>query len=85
VTQAGPIEQAVTIALAATLPTVVDALAAMGGPRAYSVEQIAERLDVSRQTIYRLIRNGDLAAVPHLTPIRIAASTLDDFLRARDD
>jgi len=72
------IERAVGNALAAA----VERVAATSGPRAYSVEQVANLLGVSRRTVYRLISDGKLPAVPHLTPLRIAASTLDDFLRA---
>jgi len=75
------IEQALADALAHSLPDVVDRLAATAGPRAYSVEQVADRLDVSVQTVYRLIAAGHLATVPHLKPARVAASALDDFLR----
>jgi excisionase family DNA binding protein len=78
------IERAVADALTATLPGVVDRLAELGGPRAYSVAQVAQRLHVSTQTVYRLVRAGTLATVPHLSPPRIAASTLEDFMRGRN-
>lgn len=74
------IERAVADALSNTLPGVVDRLAIIGGPRAYSVHEVAVRLDVSDQTVYRLIQAGRLPVVPHLNPQRIAASALDTFL-----
>lgn len=83
---AGPtdaIEAALAEALEAALPAVVDKLAAVGGPRAYSVHEVAERLAVSDQTVYNLIRSGRLAKVPHLDPVRVAASTLADFISGK--
>jgi excisionase family DNA binding protein len=83
---AGPLdalEQAVAEALANTLPAVVDRLAAQAGPRAYSVAQVAERLDLSETTIRKLIRDGHLRTVPHLNPQRIAATALDEFLSTK--
>lgn len=76
------IEQAVTEALTNTLPAVIDQLAVAGGPRAYTVDQVAHRLSVSRQSVYRLIRAGRIVPVPYLHPVRIAARTLEDFLAA---
>jgi hypothetical protein len=75
------IEQAVTDALVSALPLALDRLVELGGPRAYSVAGVADRLEVSEPTVRRLIRAGTLATVPHLSPPRVAASTLDDFLR----
>jgi excisionase family DNA binding protein len=77
------IERAVADALVNTLPGVVDRLAALAGPHAYSVTHVAERLSVSEQTVYRLIRDGHLTAVPHLKPVRIAASVVDEFLAGK--
>jgi excisionase family DNA binding protein len=76
-------ERMVADALADALPAVVDRLIATSGPRAYTVHQVAERLEVSEQTVYRLIRAGDLAAVPHLSPVRVAATELTEFLAGR--
>jgi excisionase family DNA binding protein len=84
---AGPldaIERALADALSTALPGVVDQLARVGGPRAYSVAQVAERLEVSEQTVYRLIQAGHLPTVPHLNPQRIAASALEQFLSRKD-
>jgi excisionase family DNA binding protein len=77
------LEQALADALAHTLPGVVDRLAGLAGPRAYSVAQVAERLDVSDKTVYRLIGAGHLPTVPHLNPARIAAVALDEFLAGK--
>ncbi len=79
----GLLERAVADALAAALPAAVDRIAAQTGPRAYSVAQVAERLGLSHQTIYKLIRDGHLPTVPHLNPQRVAARALDEFLAGR--
>lgn len=83
---AGPldaIEQAMAEALSNALPGVVDRLATIGGPRAYTVAQVASRLEVSEPTVRRLVRSGRLPRVPHLEPLRVAASTLDEFLAGK--
>lgn len=80
---AGPLdhlEQAVAEAIRNVLPSVVDDLAALGGPRAYSAEEVAKRLDVSPAQVYRLVKAGRIVTVPHLSPMRIAATALDEFL-----
>lgn len=74
------LEQALTGALSAQLPVVLERLADMGGPRAYSVAQVAERLGVSDSTIYTLIHDGRLRTVPHLSPYRISVKALAEFL-----
>lgn len=77
------IEQAVTDALVSALPLALDRLAELGGPRAYRLGEVADRLELSEPTVRALIRDGHLATVPHLPPRspRVAASTLDAFLR----
>jgi excisionase family DNA binding protein len=77
------IEQALAEALTKALPVAVDQLATIGGPRAYTVAQVAGRLDVSETTVRRLIHDGHLAAVPHLNPTRVAAQALDEFLAGK--
>lgn len=77
------LERAIADALAAALPGVVDQLAETAGPRAYTVSQVAERLGVSVDTVRRLIRRGHLAAVPHLSPTRVAGAALDEFLAGK--
>lgn len=46
-------------------------------------EQVAEFLAVSRKTVYRLIRNGDLVATRVGRQYRIPRSHLDLFLASR--
>jgi excisionase family DNA binding protein len=82
-TLTGAIERAIGDALALQLPGVVDRLAEVGGPRAYSVAQVAERLDLSESTVRKLIADGHLSTVPHLNPQRIAATALDEFLAGK--
>lgn len=77
------LEQALADALRNALPGVVGELVAIGGPRAYSVHEVAQRLCVSDQTVYNLIKLGQLATVPHLSPTRVAASALDEFLAGK--
>jgi excisionase family DNA binding protein len=77
------IEQAVADALTNSLPGVVDRLSEIGGPRAYSVTQVADRLGLSASTIWKLIRDGHLPTVPHLNPTRVAAAALDEFLAGK--
>jgi excisionase family DNA binding protein len=74
------LEQALTAALGKTLPTVLEQMATVVGPRAYSVAQVATQLEVSDQTVYRLIQSGVLPVVPHLNPQRVAARALEAFL-----
>jgi hypothetical protein len=77
------IERAVADALVNTLPGVIDRLAAFCGPRAYSVHTVAERMDLSDQQVYRLIHAGHLQPIPHVSPQRIADSTLEAFLAGK--
>jgi excisionase family DNA binding protein len=70
-------------ALTFALPAAVDRLAANAGPRAYSVAEVAERLDVSETTVRRLIDAGHLPTVPHLNPKRIAMAALDQFMAGK--
>ena len=77
------IERAVTDALVNALPAALDRLVELGGPRAYTVAQVAERLGVSEVTVRRLISAGQLPPVPNLSPPRVAAATLEAFLLGR--
>jgi AraC-like DNA-binding protein len=74
------IERAIEEALEHSLPGVVDRLAEVGGPRAYSVAQVAERLNLSEPSVRRLIAADYIQTVPHLNPTRVAATALDEFL-----
>ena len=51
------------------------------GPRAYSPLEVAERLGVSDDTVYRLILDGHLPTVPHLPRKRVPAAALEAFMR----
>jgi excisionase family DNA binding protein len=74
------IERAIEGALEHSLPGVVDRLVDVGGPRAYSVLEVADRLNLSEPSVRRLIAAGYIQTVPHLNPARIAARELDEFL-----
>ena len=55
---------------------------AMSGQRyLYTIPQAAERLSVSRQTIYGLIGSGELLAVYPTTAARISEASLSAFVR----
>jgi excisionase family DNA binding protein len=51
------------------------------GPRAFTAQEAAQRLGVSDETVRRLVRDGHLRAVPHLSHIRIATDELEAFMR----
>lgn len=51
----------------------------MSAPVAVSADRAAEMLDVSRDTVRRLIRRGHLPRVPHLTVIRIPVAAIEAF------
>jgi excisionase family DNA binding protein len=74
------IERAIEGALERSLPRVVDRLAEIGGPRAYSVTQVAKRLHVSEPTVRKHIDSGDIQTVPFLKPARISSGALEAFL-----
>jgi excisionase family DNA binding protein len=50
--------------------------------RYLTLPEVAERLKVSRRTIYRWIKNGDLDAYQFGREYRITESALKDFLEA---
>lgn len=60
-----------------------DVLSDLDGPRAYSVAEVAERLSVSQRTVYRLIEDGYLHRLPHVSLPRIAKPELEAFIAAR--
>ena len=74
------IERAIADGVTKAFDQAIERAADLVEPRAYSIVEVAERLGVSDQTVYRLITAGHLRVVPHLKPARIAASTLLDFL-----
>ena len=52
----------------------------------YTLEEVAERLKVSRRTVNRWIEDGQLTAIkfaPGRGHVRVAESDLKDFLRDR--
>jgi excisionase family DNA binding protein len=51
--------------------------------RFYSVEEIAERLQVSDQTVRRWVKGGKLAAFKPGKELRIRPHDLEEFLEAR--
>ncbi len=51
--------------------------------RYLTLREVAERLKVSRRTVYRWIKDGDLNAYKFANEYRITESDLKDFLEAR--
>lgn len=51
--------------------------------RMYSLEEVAERLQVSERTVRRWIKSGELPAYKPGREYRIIPSDLDAFLEAR--
>jgi len=49
----------------------------------YTIEEVAKMLKVSEATVRRLIRNGQLEAVPVGSQYRISQEGLDKFLSRR--
>jgi excisionase family DNA binding protein len=49
-----------------------------------TLPEVAERLKVSRRTVYRWIKNGDLKAYQFRREYRITESALKDFLEAHE-
>jgi excisionase family DNA binding protein len=50
-------------------------------PMIYTLEQVADRLQVSVQTVRRLIKEGKLKAVRVGVQLRVTQEALDEFLR----
>ena len=51
--------------------------------RYLTLPEVAEQLRVSRRTVYRWIKGGDLSAYKFANEYRITESDLKDFLEAR--
>lgn len=51
--------------------------------RYLTLPEIAERLKVSRRTVYRWVKDGDLSAYKFANEYRIAESDLKAFLERR--
>jgi excisionase family DNA binding protein len=50
-------------------------------PMIYTLEQVADRLQVSVQTVRRLIKEGRLKAVRVGVQLRVTQEALDEFLK----
>jgi excisionase family DNA binding protein len=46
------------------------------------VERVQERLSLSRDTVDRMIRRGDIAAVKIGKCVRVSVESLEDYLQA---
>src|SRR5689334_18637384 len=55
----------------------------LDGPRAYSVRQVAERLDLSVSRVWELIRGGELRSFKVGGSRRVDPSDLAEFLQAQ--
>jgi excisionase family DNA binding protein len=53
------------------------------GTRLYSVSKVANRLDVSQDTVRRLIDRGDLMAIRIGSSVRVLAVDLESFVERR--
>jgi excisionase family DNA binding protein len=51
--------------------------------RYVTLREVAERLKVSRRTVYRWIKDGDLNAYKFANEYRITESDIKDFLKQR--
>jgi excisionase family DNA binding protein len=51
--------------------------------RYVTLREVAERLKVSRRTVYRWIKDGDLNAYKFANEYRITESDIKDFLKRR--
>jgi excisionase family DNA binding protein len=54
---------------------------APSGPMFYSIATLAERLDVSRDTVRRLIERGELVAIRIGSSVRVDAVEVEAFVR----
>lgn len=66
--------------------TITEALAARIGPAvgkrdAYSVDEVAKRLDVSKATIIRRIHAGIIPTLPGISPMRIPADFVSRMMQ----
>jgi excisionase family DNA binding protein len=52
---------------------------------AYTVEQVAEKLHVSRGTVYSLLRTGELRSVKIRTSRRITDAHLAEYLESLEE
>jgi excisionase family DNA binding protein len=76
---AGPVDT-IERAIVEAIKGAACELASRSGPRAYSVDEVADRLGVSHSTVRRLIDDGQLRKVPNLSPTRVSATALAEYL-----
>lgn len=55
-----------------------------GGPTAYDVPEVLRRLSVTRPTIYRFLRSGELRSFRLGSRRLISSEALADFIRSRE-
>lgn len=70
--------------------SILDALASRIGPQvgnrdAYSVDEVAKRLDVSKATIIRRIHAGIIPTLPGISPMRIPADFVSRMMNQTPD
>ena len=53
-------------------------------PRLMSIPTVAETLDVSRSTVYRMINDGDLLAVTVRSFKRVSVASVERFIDKRE-
>jgi excisionase family DNA binding protein len=54
------------------------------GPRAYDVPEVLQRLGVTRPTVYRFLRSGELRSFRLGTRRLVSAEALAEFIRDRE-
>ena len=52
--------------------------------RTFTIEQIVKKFDVSKRSLFRYIKRGDLKAVRVGRKFRITAANLKEFLRGKE-
>jgi excisionase family DNA binding protein len=68
-----------------TIPTVSDLHALHGGPEVLlTVTEVAQRLRVCTQTVYKLCARGALVHVRIIASIRVRLADLDAYIAAQD-
>jgi excisionase family DNA binding protein len=67
-----------------TIPTISDLQALRGGPGALlTIAEVAQRLRVCNQTVYRLCQRGALVHVRIIDSIRVRPADLDAYIAAQ--
>ena len=54
-------------------------------PDVYTVDEVAQKLRIGRNTVYELVARGDIPHIRFGNTIRIPADELDEWLRASAD